>query len=62
MRLQKTAALKTLRSASNNKYNAVRVDKDATPADKSFVLKEVVKDIEKLTRRKQSVTIIVVSD
>ena len=62
MNLQKSAAEKTLRSASKNKYNAVRIDKDATPADKSSELKELVRDVEKLTRRNQSVTIIVVSD
>ena len=62
MHLQKPAAEKTLRSASNNKYNAVRIDKDSTLADKTSVLKELVKDVEKLTRKNQSVTIIVVSD
>ena len=62
MNLQKSAAEKTLRSASNNKYNAVRIDKDSTLADKTVALKELVKDVEKLTRKNQSVTIIVVSD
>jgi hypothetical protein len=36
MNLQKSAAEKTLRSASNNKYNAVRIDKDSTLADKTL--------------------------
>ena len=62
MHLQKSAAENTLRSASNNKYNAVRIDKDSTLADKTVALKELVKDVEKLTRGNQSVTIIVVSD
>jgi len=62
MHLQKSAAEKTLRSASNNKDNAVRIDKDSTLADKTVALKELVKDVEKLTRKNQSVTIIVVSD
>ena len=62
MNLQKSAAEKVLRSASNNKYNAMRIDRDAMPTDKSSVLKEVVRDVEKLTRRNQSVTIIIVSD
>ena len=39
MHLQKPAAEKTLRSASNNKYNAVRIDKDSTLADKTVALK-----------------------
>lgn len=62
MNLQKSAAERMLRLASNKKYNGVRIDKDAMPADKSSELNKLVKNVEKLTRKNQSVTIIVVSD
>ena len=48
MNLQKSAAERMLRLASNKKYNGVRIDKDAMPADKSSELNKLVKNVEKL--------------
>lgn len=62
MNIQKTAAEKTLRTAPSNKFSAVRIDKDSTPADKTTALKEVVKDVERLTKKNQSVTVILVTE
>lgn len=62
MNLQKNVAEKTLKSASNNKVNAVRIYKDATASDKSQVLKDVAKDAEALIKKNRTVTVIVISD
>ena len=63
MKIQKSAAAKTLLSATSNRFSAVRIDKDSTPDDKRIALREVVRDVEKLTRKSnQSVTVILVTD
>jgi hypothetical protein len=62
MNLQKNAAEKALKFAPISKYSAVRIDKNATSSDKTTLLKEVIRDIEKITKSQQSVTLILVTD
>tara|TARA_B110000908_G_scaffold75173_1_gene90524 strand:+ start:826 stop:1014 length:189 start_codon:yes stop_codon:yes gene_type:complete len=61
MNLQKSAAEKSLRYAQNNKFKAVRLDADATTIDRKDLSRAVIKDIEQLTKRNTSVTIIVIN-
>jgi hypothetical protein len=60
MNIQKSAAEKSLRYAQNKKFKAVRLDADATTIDRKELSRAVIKDIEQLTKRNTSVTIIVI--
>lgn len=62
MNIQKTAAEKKLRTAPSSKFSAVRIDKDSTAEEKNLAVRELMRDLENLNRKNQSVTVILVND
>lgn len=62
MNITKPAAEKALRAAAPGRCHAVRIDADSTSDDKQRVMKETFREIESRTKRKQSVTLILVTE
>ena len=62
MNITKESAQKRLKSAPNAKTTAIHIPADATPADKTAILKTVVREIEQQTKRGSGVTLVQIRD
>jgi hypothetical protein len=62
MNITKQSAIKSLQTTPDNKVEAILIHQDATANDKQILLKKIVKDTERATKQKRSVTIITITD
>ena len=62
MNITKQSAIKSLQSSPDSKVEAILIHQDATTTDKQVLLKKIVRDTERNTKQKRSVTIITITE